>query len=115
MSYPPECEDCNESNNLRFRVRCKDMCEIELNGETIYEGYAVGSEFGMDDDSGGDYLIFTICSVCGRIMNGNFPVVSHLLPHVARGDTEWLKRKAAEGDNGIISVGGLVNELKDKK
>ena len=84
MVYPGQCK-CGGNNNLRFRARCKDMLEIELDGHIIHDGYAVGSEFGMNDDSGGDYLIFTFCASCGQILNGNFPISKDLcIPYITQ-------------------------------
>lgn len=83
---------CGGNNIIRIVTRCKDHCRIELNGKDLMEGYAPGSEMGMDSDSGGDYLIFTYCASCGQILNGNFPVQEDLFDEEAQDNIE-LKSK----------------------
>lgn len=104
---------CGGNNFIRISARCKDGCRVELNGKMLMEGYAVGSEMGMDSDSGGDYLIFTYCASCGQILNGQFPVQEDLFDEDAQDNIElkpagddWLQKKAIQEANQPTSVRG---------
>jgi hypothetical protein len=94
---------CGSRNFIRIEARCKDMCRVVLNNNAEMEGYAPGSELGLDDASGDDYVIITYCAYCGQILNDNFPVDEKMfdaevsdLQLKPKNDAKWLRKKAAD-------------------
>lgn len=65
---------CGIKAVINITAKCKDLCIVHFNNMEVHEGYAMGSEIGLDNNSGGDYIEFTYCGNCGQILNGNFPV-----------------------------------------
>ncbi len=68
-----ECKTCKKEDMITIRAHSVDRNTVKLNGQTIQQGYAPGSDIGLDQESGNDDVIFTYCINCGQIQN-DFPI-----------------------------------------
>ena len=65
---------CGAKKVITVSAHSKDCNYVTLNRREIIQGYAPGSEIGLDNDSGNDDVVITYCGDCGQILNDNFPV-----------------------------------------
>ncbi len=62
---------CDKMNLINFSGKVSDLFEVDMEGIKMDDRFGVPSSIGLG--SGGDYVEFSYCSNCGKMV-GEFPL-----------------------------------------